>query len=282
MSDKASALAGEAPARAGADDALHDAPVGTLGFTLKLWATRLAVAAGALGFWEWASGTIIDPFWVSSPSQVFERLREWVATGSIWFHLGITLQETIAGFVCGSLVGMSLGFLLGRNEFLGRVLDPFILSIYSLPKVALAPLFILWFGIGMSAKIVLSAVIVFFLVFYNTYAGVRDADQDLIDVVRLMKGKRRHVLMIAVIPSAMVWVFTGLKIAVPYALIGAVVGEMMASNKGLGHLIEGSAGQFDTAGVFAALFVLMIISTTLHELLNRLEPVVLRWKLVNR
>jgi NitT/TauT family transport system permease protein len=173
---------------------------------------------------------------------------------------------------------MLLGFLLGRQQFLARALDPFILAIYSLPKVALAPLFILWFGIGIAPKIVLAAVIVFFLVFYNTYAGVRDADQDLIDVVRLMRGSKFQVMWLAVIPSTMVWVFTGLKIAVPYALIGAVVGEMMASNKGLGSLISGAAGQFDTAGVFAALFVLMIISTVLNQILQRLEIFILRWK----
>lgn len=247
-----------------------------------LLALRLALLLLLLGGWELASGRVVDQFFISKPSAIWGRLATWLGNGTLPFHVGITMHEALLGLLFGGVGGVLVGFALGRNLFLARLLDPYITAFYSLPKVALAPLFILWFGIGIAAKIVLSAVIVFFLVFYNTYAGVRDADQDLIDVVRLMRGKRRHVLTIAVIPSAMVWVFTGLKIAVPYALIGAVVGEMMASNKGLGHLIEGSAGQFDTAGVFAALLVLMAISTTLHELLNRLERIVLRWKLVNR
>lgn len=258
--------------------AMHDAPIGTTAFLLRLWGARLALLAVFVGGWELASGRIIDPFWVSAPSLVLERLWEWIASGMLWLHLGITLEESLAGFVSGAICGIGLGLLLGRHAFLARVLDPFILAIYSLPKVALAPLFILWFGIGLTPKVVMSGVIVFFLVFYNTYAGVREADQDLIDVVRLMRGRRMHVLRLVVIPSAMVWVFTGLRISVPYALIGAVVGEMMASNKGLGSLIEGSAGQFDTSGVFAALLVLTIISTLLNEGLNRMEAIVMRWK----
>jgi NitT/TauT family transport system permease protein len=278
MTRASEAVSDGGPVPAHDDGAMQDGPVGTVPFLIKLWSIRLALLVVLLAAWEWATRTVIDPFWISSPTEIAGRLVDWVADGSLWFHLGITVEESAAGFVLGAVSGMALGFVLGRNAFLSRVLDPFILAIYSLPKVALAPLFILWFGIGVAPKIVLAAVIVFFLVFYNTFAGVRDADQDLIDVVRLMRGSPMDVMRLAVIPSTMVWVFTGLRISVPYALIGAVVGEMMASNKGIGSLIAGAAGQFDTAGVFAALFVLMVVSTILNQALNRAEHYIMRWK----
>lgn len=283
MSDRVQVFEGEVAVQRVSDaDVMHEAPVGTRGHTLKLLGARLTLLVVALVAWELIGGNLVDTFWISRPSDIHARLWRWIGTGSLWFHVSITVQEMLMGFAIGSTTGMVVGFVLGRNAFLARLLDPFIIAVYSLPKVALAPLFILWFGIDMKPKIVLAAVIVFFLVFYNTYAGVRDVDPDLVDVVRLMGGGRFQILSLVVLPGALVWIFTGLKIAVPYALIGAVVGEIMASNKGLGYLIEAAAGQFDTAGVFAALFVLMIISTTLNELLGRSEGLLLRWKTVGR
>jgi sulfonate transport system permease protein len=259
-------------------EAMHEGPVGTRGFRLRLMAARLAMLAAALAIWEFVGGRYVDPFWISRPSEVYARLATWTSTGTLWFQVSITLEEMLVGFLIGATIGVFAGFLLGRNENLSRLLDPFIMAIYSLPKVALAPLFILWFGIGLKPKIVLAAVVVFFLVFYNTYAGVRDVDPDLVNVVRLMGGSRLQILLFVVLPGSLVWIFTGLKIAVPYALIGAVIGEIMASNRGIGFLIESAAGQFDTAGVFAALVVLMIISVALNELLSRSERFLLRWK----
>lgn len=279
MSERVQVLNGEAPVRRESDaEAMHEGPVGTRGFRLKLLATRLAILAALLMTWELIAGRYVDTFWISQPSEISARLMTWIRNGTLWFQVSITLEEMLVGFAIGAASGVLTGFLLGRNEGLSRLLDPFIMAVYSLPKVALAPLFILWFGIDLKPKIILAAVVVFFLVFYNTYAGVRDVDADLINVVRLMGGDRFQILRFVVLPDSLIWIFTGLKIAVPYALIGAVVGEIMASNRGIGYLIESSAGQFDTAGVFAALFVLMIISVTLNELLNRSEGFLLRWK----
>jgi len=274
--------AAEMPSRnGGGEDTVREA------HTLKdrpwrLLLARAGVAVACLVVWQGASGTLIDPFWLSRPTEIAAKLAEWVASGYLFRHLGITLQETFAGFLLGAGAGILFGFLMGRLVTLALILEPFVLAIYSLPRLALAPLFILWFGIGLQMKVILAAVIVFFMVFWNTYAGVKEVDTDLLDVVRIMGGTGRQMLLKVILPSALTWIFLGLKVSVPYALIGAVVGEIVASNRGLGYVIQFSAGQFDTAGIFAALVVLMIVSVSLNELLNRGESYFLRWKRVSR
>jgi NitT/TauT family transport system permease protein len=245
---------------------------------LVVWAWRIGIIIVGLAFWQFASGRLIKPFWVSSPSEIWNRLSEWLATGQLWLHVEVTLTETVMGFGFGAVSGVAVGLALGLNRRLAAVLDPFIIAFYSLPKIALAPLFILWFGVGLTSKVVLATFVVFFLVFYNTYAGTLAVEAELVDVLRLMGARRSQIIRKVILPSALIWIFTGMKSSVPYALIGAVVGEMMASNKGLGYLIEAAAGQYDTGGVFAALFVLMIIATGLHELLKQSERIMLRWK----
>jgi sulfonate transport system permease protein len=245
---------------------------------LTVFAWRAAIVVICLAVWEFASGRLIKPFWISSPSEIWRQLSEWVATGQLWLHVEVTLSEILMGFGFGAISGVAVGLALGLNRRLAAVLDPFIVAFYSLPKIALAPLFILWFGVGLTSKVVLATFVVFFLVFYNTYAGTLAVEAELIDVLRLMGARRGQIIRKVILPSALIWIFTGMKSSVPYALIGAVVGEMMASNKGLGYLIEAAAGQYDTGGVFAALFVLMIIATGLHELLKQSERRMLRWR----
>ncbi|HYH42488.1 MAG TPA: ABC transporter permease [Burkholderiales bacterium] len=231
---------------------------------LKLNALRLIFLVSFLAVWEVASGRIVPEFFLSRPTAIFARLYEWVMDGSLFFHAAITAAEALLGFLLGGTIGLAVGVLLGRSRFLGELLDPFIMVFYSLPKIALAPLFILWIGIGMTMKVVLTATIVFFLVFLNTYSGVRNVSPELVAIVKLMGAKERDILRKVVIPSALTWVFAGLRISVPYALIGAIVGELMASNRGLGAVLVAAQGQFDTAGVFAALIGI----TTLAYLLN--------------
>ncbi|MCM3708454.1 MULTISPECIES: ABC transporter permease [Cytobacillus] len=248
---------------------------------IKLAGIRFALLAAVLLVWELASGTIIDKFWISQPSDIFRTLYSWILSGELFFHMGITAQEMFIGFFIGATGGAILGFILGRLEYVAKILDPFIMALYSLPKVALAPLFILWFGIGIEMKIVFAAVIVFYLVFFNTYAGVKNVDNDLLDSIRLMGATERQILMKVTIPSALNWVFVGLKMSVPYALIGAVIGEITASNRGVGFLISFSAGQFDTAGTFAAILILMFMSVLLNFVLGIMEKRLLRWKQPN-
>lgn len=232
--------------------------------SIKNFLIRAALLIGFLLLWEFASGRLVAEFFVSKPSAVAAILARWIANGDLFYHAAITAMEAFLGFLLGAAVGMTVGLVLGRARRVAEILDPFIMAFYSLPKLALAPLFILWFGIGMQMKIVLTATICFFLVFLNTYTGVRSVSRELVAILHLMGAKEGHVITKVVIPSAVTWVFAGLRISVPYALIGAVVGELMASNRGLGFLLSSSAGDFNTAGVFAALCGIVALAALLN------------------
>jgi NitT/TauT family transport system permease protein len=245
--------------------------------TVLVWAARVALLTFVLAAWEVAGGRWIEITFSSKPSLLLGRLLEWSADGTLWVNTWITLQEVIYGFLLGATTGAIVGFLLASMRFAYSVFDPFILALYAIPKVALAPLFIIWFGIGLSMKILLAAATVFFLVFLNTAAAVRDVDRALIDAVRLMGGDRRQVLRLVVLPASMTGLLTGLKVAIPYALIGAVIGELVASNQGLGYLINDSAAQFDTAGVFAPLVVLSVVAAVLNFGVGLLSRRINRW-----
>jgi NitT/TauT family transport system permease protein len=244
----------------------------------KVMVGRILILAGVLGSWQFISGRFVDEFWISKPSSIWAVLWDWISTGDIWVHLQATVTAMLLGLLIGASTGIVVGFVLGRVEWLAKLIDPFITAVYALPKVALAPLFILWFGVDLLSKIVLTAVVVFFLVFYNTYAGVRSVDADLVDVVRVMGGSRSDILLKVVLPSAAKWIYTGLRLAVPYSLMGAVIGEIVASNKGIGFLLSRAAGTFDTAATFAALFVLMAIATLLNIVVDSSEKITGRWQ----
>lgn len=247
-----------------------------------MFGCQIGLLVLVVAVWHFASGTFINDFFVSNPLDVAERLVQWTADGSIFIHAWVTTYETVAGFALGAAVGIVLGIWLGGSESASRLLNPFLLAFYALPKPALAPLFVLWFGLGAEPKIALAALLVFFLVFYNTYVGVRQVDRELIDIVRLMRGSRRDVLIKVVMPSALGWIFSGMQISVPYALIGAIVGEMIASNQGLGFLVQRSGAEFDTAGVFAALVVIGILGVAFNKLVDSVQVRLEAWKVVAR
>ncbi len=232
--------------------------------------------------WQWGSGRLFDAFFFSSPAAISVRLWKWFLDGSIFVHIWATLYATLAGFLIGAVLGLALGIWLGVSPFVNRLLDPYLSALNALPKVALAPLFVLWFGIGIESKIALAAILVLFLVFLNTYTGVREVDQDLVDAARLMKASRLQVLTKVIIPSAASWVFASLKISVPYALIGAVLGEMIAANRGLGYLVQFAGAQFDTAGVFATLVVIALLAVVLNWIVGVFQRRADRWRVIGR
>ncbi|MGH3758934.1 ABC transporter permease [Actinophytocola sp.] len=244
----------------------------------RLLAVRMLVIAAVLASWQFASGRWIDPFFVGSPTAIGARLWEWVSTGYIFSHLLITLQEAALGFLAGASAGIIVGYLLGRYVPLAKILDPIVSALNALPRLALAPLFVVWFGIDIEMKMVLGGVIVFFLVFYNTAHGVRDVDQELQDVVRVLGANQRHLVWKVIVPSALPSIYVGLRMALPYSLVGAVVGEIVAANRGLGWLISYSAGQFDTNGVFASLVILMIVAVALNAVLGMTQRRALKWR----
>jgi NitT/TauT family transport system permease protein len=246
--------------------------------TLIINSSRIMLIVWLLAVWQFISGRYVDPLFISSPLAIANQFVAWIGDGTLWLHTSITLQETLLGLISGIVSGILIGFLFGIEQTLAKLFDPFISALYSIPKIALAPLFILWFGIDIEMKVIFTAITVFFLVFFNTLAGVRNVDQNLIDAVRLMGGKRRDIMLKVIVPSATGYMLTGIHIAIPYALIGAVVAELIASNRGLGYLIDSSATSFNTAGVFAALLVLTIIGSMLNAVVNFIDRKTSRWK----
>lgn len=247
---------------------------------MPVW--QLTLGIGLLFAWQGVSGRLIDNFFISNPIDVGTRLFRWVSDGSIFTHVAATVYATAIGFLIGSVGGALLGVWLGVSPMASRLLNPYLNALNALPKVALAPLFVLWFGLGIESKIALAAILVLFLVFLNTVAGVREVDQDLIDGARLMRATRTQVILKVIIPSAMSWVFAGLKIAMPYALIGAVLGEMIAANRGLGYLVQFSGSQFDSAGVFAVLIVIALLAVALNYLVELVQGRIERWRIIGR
>lgn len=239
---------------------------------------QIGMAVCALLTWELGSRFFDLGFWISRPSEVVEEFQSWAASGLLVSDLKITLLEAGLGFFFGSIAGGFTGFLLGWVRRLGDLFEPFILSLYSVPKIALAPLFVLWFGIGVTNKVMFSAMLVFFMVFFTTYQGTRQVDRDLVENARLMGAQNWDIWTKIAIPYSGVWVLTGIRIGLPYALIGAIVGEFVASQAGVGYRIKEATSFFNTAAVFAGLIVLMGISLTLLTILKLIESRLLRWQ----
>jgi NitT/TauT family transport system permease protein len=239
---------------------------------------RVVVGIGFLALWHFASGRWIDTLLISSPEAVGARLWRWTLDGTLWTNLSVTLEATFFGFIIGCAMGFCLGLMFGRFQLLAEVFDPYITAIYSIPKIALAPLFIIWFGIGIESKVAVSAAIVFFVIFLNTYAGVREVNPLYVNTTRIMGGGEFSVLRYVIIPSAASWVITGLKVSVPYALVGTVIGEFMSSNSGIGFLISQATGLFNTASVYAGIIVLAIVGALINTGLKYFETWILRWR----
>jgi sulfonate transport system permease protein len=244
----------------------------------SLFGLRVAAFAVLLAAWQLCSGTLIDSFWISSPSDVASRIGDWIADGSLWGQIGTTLLEAALGFLIGAALGSLLGAVAGYYRALGKMLEPIILAFYSMPAIALAPLFLLWFGIGIKSKVAVSAATVLFIVFFNVYTGLRNVDQDLLDTVRVFGAKRRHVIAKVITPSVLTYLFLGLKVSLPFALIGATVAEMVSSTRGLGFVMQNAVNQFDTTGVFVGLVIISAVSVLLGSGLRWIERSLLRWK----
>jgi len=197
-------------------------------------------------------------------------------------HAAQTASEVAVGFVMSVVLGVILGMGIAYSRLFREAIYPNLVFFQLTPKVALAPLFIMWFGIGIGMKIILTATIVFFLVFINTYSGVRNVDPELVEILRLMGAKERHLIVKVIVPSALQWGFAGLQLSIPYALIGAVVGEIMAANRGLGFLLQDAAGQLDTGGVFAALLGIIGLALLLQWAVRLWERLLTPWKDVTR
>ena len=244
----------------------------------SIWIWRLLVGAVLLIFWQWAAGALIRETFLAKPTSVMWRLYELFATATIWVHIRVTLTEVVIGYFMGAVLGLAVGFLLGSSRFLAVVFEPYVMAFYGIPRIALAPIFIIVLGIGIWSKVAIVFIQVFFMLFINAYAGVREINQEYLQLARIMGAKGGLILRKIVIPSTMPFIMLGLRSAVPYAVVGAVVGEFIAASKGLGYFINYAGSTFDSAGAFAGIFILLAFIMAANGLMQWLERTVIKWR----
>lgn len=232
-----------------------------------------------MGVWQGLSDAgILDPFFFSRPSDIALRLWEWISTGFIWEHLTTTLIEALLAFVIGTLLGIVFGLAFARIELLAAVFDPYIRVFNALPRVILAPIFLLWFGLGIASKVAIGVTLVFFIVFFNTYQGVREVDPVILNNARMLQASDRQLMRHVYLPSVMAWIFSSLHTSIGFALAGAVVGEYLGSARGIGYVVAQAEGVFDTTGVFAGLILTSAVVLCIDLAIERLERYLLRWR----
>lgn len=240
---------------------------------------RIVFGVSALTLWE-AIARIgwMDTTFVSLPSQIGVRLYKMAITGVLWKHTWATLEETFLGFIIGVVLGVGSGIILANFRKLGHILDPYLMALYGTPKVALAPLFLVWFGIGLVSKVAFVTVIVFFLVIFNTIAGIISTDPYLIRAMKALGATDRQIMWKLKLPFAVPWIFTGVKMAIGMALIGAVVAEFIGAQAGLGYYIVFASGMFDVTGLFAGIIILAILAMLINEGVKYVQNKILSWK----
>jgi NitT/TauT family transport system permease protein len=237
------------------------------------------VCVGALAAWEGlAARRVLDPFFFSRPSHVATRIASWFESGTIYRHIAVTTQETLLAFLIGAVLGVVLGFLFALSPAISRVFEPYIKIANALPRIVLAPIFTLWFGLGILSKVAFGVTLVFFIVFFNTYQGVKDVDRNIVNNARMLGASERDLVRHVLLPSATTWILASLHTSVGLALVGAVVGEYLGSARGLGYIIAQAEGVLDTTGVFAGIVVLSVFVLLVDAVVTLIERRMLVWK----
>lgn len=238
---------------------------------------RLLLGLALLILWQLASW-LAGSYWISPPLETLQRLLAMTASGELPRHTGYTLSAAGIGFVLGGIPGVLAPLVLRKHRFAQDVLAPFLVAGYGLPKLALAPLFILWFGIGIGSKVALVVSVVFFIVFFSTQAGVQSTDQRLIRMARVIGASEAQTSRKVVWPTVVPFVFAGLRIATPYAIGGVIISELVSSNRGLGYLVQYAAMSFSTPDIFAVVVAITLVIAVATWLVQRLERRLLRWR----
>jgi NitT/TauT family transport system permease protein len=269
------------------------------------------ICAVVLSIWQWGYDLhaslpwlvpdLLDPYFVSKPSEIFQQFlvlsciksKLGVFNGwsngdfakclarnenNLWVATAVTLKNTFFGFIIGVSSGFVVGLILGRSDRLSAIFQPFITAVNSIPRIALAPIIVLAFGIGDASKIVTSWIVVVFLVFFNTFEGARSIDEGFVNVARLLGASEWQITRTVVIPSTMAWVFASLSPAISFALIGVIVGEFIGAERGIGRLIIESEARAEASGMMVAVIVLMLVGVVLSALIWRLQAYLLRWQ----
>lgn len=247
--------------------------------TRRLWPYQIALLAGLIVAWHvLTTAGLLSPFFFGRPLEVARVLGTWLGSGSIFPHLGVTLLETLLAFAGGTLLGVLCGLWLGLRPFAAALLDPYIKAANAMPRVVLAPIFAMWLGLGIWSKVLLGVTLVFFIVFFSVYHGVREVNRQVLDNARMLGASPRQLLRHVYLPSATAWVFASLHSAVGMAFVGAVVGEYLGSASGVGYLILQAEGTFDIDSVFAGVLVLTVCALALDRLVTVAERRLLRWR----
>src|SRR5215510_10870244 len=251
---------------------------------VTLLALQVLVAVVCIVLWQVLSTVpvfgkiLLPPFFFSNPIDVFSQIVKWFYTGVIWKHLAITLWESILAFVIGSVGGAAVGFWFARQPLVAAVFDPYVKMVNALPRVVLAPIFALWLGLGIWSKVALGVTLVFFIVFFNVYQGVKEVSRTVLDNGRMLGMSERQLMRHVYWPSALSWMFSSLHTSVGFAVVGAVVGEYLGSAAGLGYLIQQAEGIFDVAGVFAGMLILAAFVIAIDGAVTAVERRLLVWR----
>lgn len=244
-----------------------------------IWPWQVLLLVVIIGCWHLGAQNDKFAFFFGRPSEMVQVLWGWfVVRGDVYVHLGVTLLETFLGFTSGTIAGLAVGLWLGLSPRASALLDPYITAINTMPRVILAPIFGMWFGLGIWSKVTLAVTLVFFVVFFNVYRGVHEVSHVLLDNARILGGNRRQLLRHVYIPSATSWVCSSLHTSVGMAFLGAVVGEYMGSASGVGYLILQAEGTLDVNTVFAGIILLTMFAIVLDGFVTRIENKLLAWK----
>jgi len=247
-------------------------PKGAYPASLTLSLLRWGLVAVLIGVWELgARFGFIDPFYFSAPGQIAHTLYVWATQGLLFHHLLVTLAEAGVGFLAGLVLGVSLGFLFAANPRLDAILQPFIVILNAMPRIAFAPLIILWFGLGFISKVVIVVSLVFFAVFFNTYHGFKEINPAILRNARVIGATRSQMLLHVYLPAALTWTFASILVSVGFDIIAAVLGEYIGASAGIGYLIDNVQSNFDATGVMAGLVTLTISVAILDSLLQTIE-----------
>jgi NitT/TauT family transport system permease protein len=246
---------------------------------LGIVGTQVGILVVLLLLWQFLVTPATLPYF-SRPTLIGAKLWDLFSHHEIYRHISVTLSEIAIGYAIGAAFGLSLGFALGRSQFLSAALQPYILGLYSIPKIALAPVFIVWLGLGMASKVAVVFVASFFLVFFNTYSGLISINEELVRLARLMGASWPQVTIRVILPATADQVFLGLRTAVPYAVIGAVIGEYIGSNEGLGYFILYASQTYDASALFSGIIILVAIVFSANFGLSWLESRIIRWRRV--
>ncbi|MEV0405642.1 ABC transporter permease [Actinoallomurus sp. NPDC050550] len=250
---------------------------------LKVYLGRALVGVVVVGGWQlFAQLKIIDPFFFGEPTGIVGQLRDWIEHGtefgSVWQQIGITMEEAVLGFVYGVVAGIVLGVLLGQVRYLADVIGPYIKIVNAIPRIVLGSIFFVWLGLGTPAKVLLASVLVFFVVFFNAFQGVREVDRVFVNNARVLGASRLQIVRHVILPSALTWITASLHVAFGFAVIGAIVGEFLGAQHGLGLVISNAQNHFNPNGVFAAMLIIGAIALTAEGGITLLERRLLSWQ----